>query len=456
VDSDQAKDKKPKGPGEGFPWKNVNFEYSLEWENGLSNDDSQGNVVYIPQNFLYEMSGKPEEIKNKILPVLSKKLPQIGMKYTKAERDIKGINDEFRKATEKWFEEKYIIEDINDALKDLGTKKAVQAEKKKTDNQIKVIKEKYKVKAIDLRRYQNLNELISAYEQRISQIEDDLEQIGEEGKIGEYFRNAEISLIPQVTDYFSIDNYKKVRQFVNDIRKIDDFTEEEKSQIRKILLIPNVELRMLPATDSGKMINIHYLFNPDFVDSLDNDFFGSIEYSGGDRSYKMNRKDIIALGKSSDPKLNDEKAYLKGISEFAVSHESLQKLKETNKDFRNNVLIAVCNSSHDGASGLQKHFDLFEGKTVSSPDGVRKAIYKISDCIFSGNPEDAEYFTGKKKDKADTVVLKCGTLKPCIHGSDAHTESKLFNPDQDRYCWIKADPTFNGLQQILHEPFPGD
>jgi hypothetical protein len=40
----------------------------------------------------------------------------------------------------------------------------------------------------------------------------------------------------------------------------------------------------------------------------------------------------------------------------------------------------------------------------------------------------------------------------CIHGSDAHQNSKIFEPDDQRYCWIKADPTFNGLKQIIYEP----
>jgi len=35
---------------------------------------------------------------------------------------------------------------------------------------------------------------------------------------------------------------------------------------------------------------------------------------------------------------------------------------------------------------------------------------------------------------------------------DAHAIAKLFRPDQDRFCWIKADPTFEGLKQVLYEP----
>ena len=30
--------------------------------------------------------------------------------------------------------------------------------------------------------------------------------------------------------------------------------------------------------------------------------------------------------------------------------------------------------------------------------------------------------------------------------------ARLFRPDEDRYCWIKADPTFEGFRQVLYEP----
>lgn len=43
-------------------------------------------------------------------------------------------------------------------------------------------------------------------------------------------------------------------------------------------------------------------------------------------------------------------------------------------------------------------------------------------------------------------------MKPCFHGCDAHTNGKLFEPDNQRYCWIKSDPSFNGLKQVLYEP----
>ena len=256
-----------------------------------------------------------------------------------------------------------------------------------------------------------------------------------------------------ITDYFTIDNYLKVIRFVENISTNTNFTTEEKEEINAIFILPNVELRMLPVTDSGRLINIHCIFNPTFLSSIDNNFFNSIEYSvGSGIKYKMNKQGFIDLGKNLDPLLNDIAAYTKGINSFVVSHHQLQELLDGNTLFRENVIIAVSNSNKDGASAIQKHYDLFEEDNDSSLDAVRKSIYMISDCIFSGNPEDRKYFLGEKKDNVKTVIQKSGSLKPCIHGSDAHTEDKLFAPDDNRFCWIKANPTFEGLKQILFEP----
>lgn len=256
-----------------------------------------------------------------------------------------------------------------------------------------------------------------------------------------------------ITDYFSIENYLKTVKFLNNIDDNKAFTPEERSAIKEILILPNVELRMLPVTDSGRLVNIHCIFNPDFIPFIENNFFSSIEYSAGSRNkYKMNKQGLIDLGKSLQSDNDNNSAYLKGVNSFVVSHSQLQSLLDENKNFRDNVIVAVSNSNKDGASALQKHYDFFEDESESSLEAVRKAIYYISDCIFSGNPEDRKYFLGEKKDDIKTVTKKCGSLKPCIHGSDAHNEEELFNPTENRFCWIKANPTFEGLKQILYEP----
>lgn len=260
-----------------------------------------------------------------------------------------------------------------------------------------------------------------------------------------------------ITDYFNINKYKEVKDFVNNLDSCNDFTSKEKKKIKNIFIFPNVELRMMPVTDSSRLVNIHCLFNPDYERFLENDFFGNLDYSAGTRKkFKMNNQGMIDLGKSLDPSLDNDKAYKKGIDSFVVAHSDLQKLLDENKRFRDNVIVAVSNSNKDGASGFQKHYDLFEDEGAGSLDAVRKSIYCISDCIFSSNEKDINYFSGLKKDNKEVVKKKCGSIKPCIHGSDAHTEDRLFSPDQDKFCWIKANPTFEGLKQIIYEVDPGE
>ncbi|MFA7492494.1 MAG: hypothetical protein WCZ43_03140 [Proteiniphilum sp.] len=256
-----------------------------------------------------------------------------------------------------------------------------------------------------------------------------------------------------ITDYFSIEKYLKTVNFIKYIDSVEGFNPEEKSKIKDILLLPNVELRMLPSTDKGGLINIHCIFNPDYVEDIENNFFNSIEYSAGSgKKFQMNRKGLIDLGKYIDSDLDESAAYDKGVNIFVVTHSQLQELLDENKNFRENVIIAVSNSNKDGVSAMQNHFKFFEHEKDSSLEAVRKSIYHLSDIIFSGNPNDREYFLGLKGDDQKTVIQNCGSLKPCIHGSDAHTEDKLFNPDERRYCWIKANPTFEGLKQVIYEP----
>ena len=254
-----------------------------------------------------------------------------------------------------------------------------------------------------------------------------------------------------ITDYFDISNFKKVIDFVNNIDSCDAFNNDEKEIIKNIFILPNIELRILPSTNKGSLINIHCIFNPNsnFLEQLENDFFGSLEDSNGN---KMNRAGIIALGKSNNNSLDNEAAYKKGIKEFHLETSQLIKLFKNKSSLKENTIITVSNSNQDGASACQKHYKLFENET-GSLEAVIRNIYTLADAIFSGNPKDKTFFLGEKSGcNEQSVINDCGSLKPCIHGSDAHCEDQLFNPNKNRFCWIKADLTFEGLKQILCEP----
>lgn len=266
-----------------------------------------------------------------------------------------------------------------------------------------------------------------------------------------------------ITDYYSIDRYQEAvlyrQQIATKCNKegIKLFSENEITFIQNIFLFPNVELRLLPVTDKGRLVNIHCLFNPDYVSELENDFFSHLENQD---HFKMNRHGIMSYGKSLDSTLSDEKLlYKKGLDNFVIDLKSLKDLISKNKTFKDNSLLVVSNSNSDGASAMQQHYDLFENE-AGSLDGLRKSIYFISDAIFSANPKDSKYFVGKKlEDKGnfdeethrkgvEEIIRERGSLKPCLVGCDAHKESDLFC----KFTWVKADLTFEGLRQICFEP----
>ena len=82
----------------------------------------------------------------------------------------------------------------------------------------------------------------------------------------------------------------------------------------------------------------------------------------------------------------------------------------------------------------------------------RKLLIQSADFLFTANPKTIKWALGKKHANEDEFKKEFKSLKPCLHGSDAKEFSKLFEPDMQRYCWIKADPTFDGLKQIINEP----
>ena len=236
-----------------------------------------------------------------------------------------------------------------------------------------------------------------------------------------------------ITDYFSITNYLKVKDF------------KSKGRLENKEILPNVEMRIAPVTGNGKPINIHAIFDPTLTeDELNREFFREIKFEYKERTYSCIKEDLIELGRviKDDKNLQIEAAIKEAIAAFAVSYEALRKI--VNKSFfKNRIIIALSNSSNDGISGLLKQ------EVGLRP--IKNEICRMADIILSGNPKDIEYFLGKKT-SPEEVIENCGNLKPCITGSDAHTLDKIGIFPENRFTWIKADPTFEGLKQILFEP----
>lgn len=242
---------------------------------------------------------------------------------------------------------------------------------------------------------------------------------------------SDISVIG-ITDYFSVDGFKQILKIRAEgrVSNID-------------LVIPNIELRLDKTTNRGKPINIHILFDPTLEPRLIEDYFLSeLEFNYQDTSYKCTRRDLISLGEFFyEGEYSEEKALKAGMMQYKVSIEMIDKvLNKHRSKFKDRFLIGLPNSNVDGNSGLR------DGSFLA----VRRQIYHFADFIFSGNPNDRAFFLGERS--VEETFEQCGKIMPCLHGSDAHSLEKIGRPDKDRFTWIKAEPTFEGLKQIVHEP----
>ena len=234
--------------------------------------------------------------------------------------------------------------------------------------------------------------------------------------------NASDVSVVGITDYLLIENYQKLCEYRSKIRG-------------DLYILPNIEFRMTPETKDGKGINLHLLINPEDQNHIKNikDALSRLCFESRGTSYYCTEESLRVLGAGS---VTD------GVNLFKISLETFKNWYKNEKWINDNSIVVVSNSNKDGVSGL-KDSGFLES---------RKDFYYFADAIFSSNLKDIEYFLGKGVDKKERVISEYRSLKACIHGSDAHSYDKIFNPDENRYCWIKADPTFNGLKQILYEP----
>lgn len=237
-----------------------------------------------------------------------------------------------------------------------------------------------------------------------------------------------------VTDYMSIANYSKLRAYKAEgrVKNID-------------LLIPNIEFRIAPPTDKATAINIHLLVCPDdegheqqILDAL-----ARLDWEYKQRRYSCLPNQLIALGHAFDPSIeNDRTALATGTLQFKVDFTTFRDWFQREKWIEANSLIAV-SANDDGLSGFRND---------GAWGGFREEITRFSQLLFSGRAGEREFWLARGSQDDRQTVKKLGGPKPVIHGSDAHSIANLFRPVQDRFCWLKADCSFDGLRQIIFEP----
>jgi len=249
-----------------------------------------------------------------------------------------------------------------------------------------------------------------------------------------------------ITDYFSIEGYEKT---------ISDY----KDKLENIVLIlPNIEFRLdniiyKRGNREPRRLNFHVLFSNEVpVQDIKTQFLGELHFykssgNAGDLSkIKLDKRAIEVYGKEcrKQSDFRNDSDLLAGAKNIVFKlDEIVSVLKNKPEYFRRKYLLFLASEFWSDIDWGQDY-------------GLRRTLLQVSHGVFNSKPNDIAWFLGKdKKSYIDQQKFKeeFGRLFPCVHGSDAHTEQDLeTRPDLDRYCWIKADPTFEGLKQIIYEP----
>ena len=250
--------------------------------------------------------------------------------------------------------------------------------------------------------------------------------------------NADCDVIG-INDYFSVAGYKEIQRRLNDPGAAAEGNKPYREALEKLksrTLLPVVECRMNNVVldkklKSGPRINFHLIFSPK-VSPDDIETFV---------------KSLKVKGTSIGSRYNDSKFLL---DEVSVNFGEICQQLRGDGTFADRFLIWIPYDEYGGIGPINPATDtLFKEGLVSE-----------ADILGSSNKEQGDFFLWKDgKFTEDQYRKWFGRRKPCIKGSDSHNVNdelgKLKDHQSkptDKYCWIKADPTFNGLRQIINEP----
>lgn len=244
-----------------------------------------------------------------------------------------------------------------------------------------------------------------------------------------------------INDYFFIDGYERlVNEKTNNgkLKNID-------------LLLPVVEFRIekFAGINFGqlKRINLHVIFSNELtIETIKSQFLQTLEQSyflenGEQWTRAITKESVQELGakiKSSVPQEQLHKYgtdLTEGFNNLNVKEDKI--FEALQKDcFKGKYLIAI---------GKTEWGDL---KWTEASIATKKSIINKADIVFTASESIEAFHKAKSQltaQQVNDILLDC---------SDAHYLSSETDKDRIGNCftWIKADPTFEGLVQILYEP----
>ena len=245
-----------------------------------------------------------------------------------------------------------------------------------------------------------------------------------------------------VMDYWTFDGYLALRGRISE----RGFTMDK-------AIFPGMELRIEAPVDYR--LNIQVILSDKLSSQQLQDFKAALRIGSIDRA--LSDESLVAFAKTLDESkakihgfekadLSDEAKLLKlGSMTAKITRESLQLARRQIP--KNSCLVIL---PYDTSDGLQK----LDWEKHPHDDNY---FMQSADLFETRDEANVDLFLGRETAKNKSFIanfLKTmgGEPKPAISGSDAHTIANYGAFPSNRITWIKADPTFEGLRQVVNEP----
>ncbi len=236
--------------------------------------------------------------------------------------------------------------------------------------------------------------------------------------------------------------------------KLIDYKKKNPGSIKKTVF-NWMELRVESPTDYR--LNIHVILSDRLTEQQLNDFKSELEIRIWSKNKKLSNEALIELANSmdlskakkhwyNDPKTLNENELLELWSKVAeVTKDSLKQAFNVIPNETGYILLPYDTS--DGLLWLNWEEHPQDDNFFMQTAHIFESRDQRNIDLFNWNKtdENKNFFNNFFK----TLWSKA---KPCVSWSDAHKFSDYWNNPSNKFTWIKADPTFEWLRQIIYEP----
>lgn len=247
-----------------------------------------------------------------------------------------------------------------------------------------------------------------------------------------------------ITDYWTFDGYIGFKKYI-----------KAKNLTLNKTVFPGMELRV--EAPVNHRLNVQVILSDELTDQQLNDFKAKLMIpSIGNRS--LSDDALRAFAKTLDDSkakthgfaatstLDDTQLFQLGSKTALVSKESLCTAAFSAIPPKTGYILMP----YDTSDGLK---DLDWSKHPHDDNYFMQSAHLFE----SRNDESIDLFLGRETDKNKAFLHNFqktlgGNPKPVVSGSDAHKIEDYGNYPSGKITWIKADPTFLGLTQVINEP----